>query len=112
MNMSIFAERLRQAMFLKGVNQAELARRTGYTDGKISSWYNGKYNPNAEAMMRIANALGVSPNYFMGEGDVLDAAVRNYEPIPTLSTEEKKLLDAFRNADETKKQIVKLTLGL
>ena len=110
--MDIFAERLRQAMFLKGINQAELARRTGFTDGKISSWYNGKYRPNGEAIVKIANALGVSPNYFVGEGDVLDAAIRNYEPIPSLSNEEKKLLDAFRVADETKKQIVRLTLGL
>lgn len=110
--MNILVERLRQAMFLKGVNQAELARRTGYTDGKISSWYNGRYKPNAEAIIKIANALGVSPNYLVGDGDVLDAAIRNYEPIPTLSDEEKKLLDAYRLADATKKQIVRLTLGL
>lgn len=110
--MDIFVTRLRQAMFLKGVNQADLARRTGFTDGKVSSWCTGKYRPNAQAITKIANVLGVSTSYLLGEGDDLDAAVRVYEQIPTLSDEEKKLLEAFRNADETKKQIVKLTLGL
>ena len=110
--MDIFVERLRQAMFLKGVNQAELARRTGFSDGKISSYYNGKYRPNANGLMTIARALGVSSDYLVGEGNALDAAVRVYEEVPTLSDEEKKLLEAYRVADDTKKQIVKLTLGL
>lgn len=110
--MDIFVTRLRQAMFLRGVKQSDLVKRTGFSDGQVSSWYNGRYRPNAQAITKIANILGVSTSYLLGEGDDLDAAVRVYEQIPTLSDEEKKLLEAFRNADETKKQIVKLTLGL
>ena len=110
--MDILTERLRQAMFLKGVNQAELSRRTGFSDGKISSWYNGKYRPNAQAITKIASALGVSPAYLVGEGDVLEAAIKSYEQIPHLSEEEEALLRAFRLADDNKKMIVRLTLGL
>ena len=110
--MDIFTERLRQAMFLKDVNQAELSRRTGFSDGKVSSWYNGRYRPNAQAMTKIATALGVSTAYLVGEGDTLDAAIKAYEQIPTLSAEEEALLRAFRVADDSKKMIVRLTLGL
>lgn len=68
--MDIFIQQLKKAMFVKGWRQIDLVRATGYTDGQISSWYNGRYRPNAEAMAKIAKALGVTVAYLVGEEDI------------------------------------------
>ena len=68
--MDIFVTQLRKAMFLKGMKQSDLSKATGYRDGKISAWYNGKYRPNAEAMGKIANAVGVTVDFLLGKEEV------------------------------------------
>lgn len=73
--MDIFVTQLRKAMFLKGWKQSDLSRATGFRDGKISAWYNGRYRPNAETMEKIAKALGVSVAYLLGKEEVPMAAL-------------------------------------
>lgn len=68
--MDIFVTQLKKAMFLKGWRQIDLVRATGLTDSQISSWYNGRYRPNGEAMAKIAKALGVTVDYLLGKEDV------------------------------------------
>lgn len=68
--MDIFVLRLRQTMAERGYKQADLVKATGFSDGQLSSWYNGKYRPNAEKTAKIAKALGVSASYLFGEDDV------------------------------------------
>lgn len=84
--MDIFVTRLRQAMFLIGVKQSDLVKKTGYSDGQMSSWYNGRYRPNAEAMTKLANALGVSVNYLLGKEDIPFAkmTVPNFHEVPVI----------------------------
>lgn len=48
--MDIFVQQLRKAMFLKGWRQVDLKNSLSESDGQISSWYNGRYRPNAEKM--------------------------------------------------------------
>lgn len=67
--MDVFVVQLRKAMFLKGWKQADLSKATGYRDGKVSAWYNGKYRPNAETMEILAKALGVSVSFLLGKED-------------------------------------------
>lgn len=68
--MDIFVTQLKKAMFLKGWRQIDLVRATGLTDSQISSWYNGRYRPNGEAMAKIAKALGVTVDYLLGKEEV------------------------------------------
>lgn len=68
--MDIFVTQLKKAMFLKGWRQIDLVRATGLTDSQISSWYNGRYRPNGEAMAKLAKALGVTVDYLLGKEDV------------------------------------------
>ena len=65
--MDIFVQQLRKAMFLKGWRQVDLKNALNESDGQISSWYNGRYRPNAEKMAMIAKALGVSVDYLLGK---------------------------------------------
>lgn len=73
--MDIFVMKLRNAMYSRGMKQVDLARATGLTDSQISSWYNGRYRPNAEALAKIAKALGVSPAYLLGQEEVDPRAI-------------------------------------
>ena len=72
--MGDFQKRLRQAMFMKGVRQKDISYRTGISDGKISSYVNGRYKPNAETLAKIALALGVDAAWLAGEGPDGDPA--------------------------------------
>lgn len=84
--MDVFVAQLRKAMFLKGWRQADLVRAIGATDGQVSSWYNGKYRPNAEMMDKIAKALGVSVAFLLGKEEVPLAALTlpKAEEVPVL----------------------------
>lgn len=81
--MDVFVTQLRKAMFLKGWKQSDLALATGYRDGQVSAWYNGKYKPNAEKMEKIAKALGVSVSYLLGKEEVPLAQLTLPKPTET-----------------------------
>jgi len=82
--MDIFVNQLRKAMSLKGWRQVDLKNALGESDGQISSWYNGRYRPNAEAMARIAKALGVSVDYLLGKEDPPAADPPKTHEVPVL----------------------------
>ncbi|MFC3097352.1 helix-turn-helix domain-containing protein [Alteraurantiacibacter palmitatis] len=70
--MSITAERLAQAMELRGVDQSELARRVDVTQGAISKIIVGK-TTNSRMLPKIAATLGVSLPWLLGTtGDMFD----------------------------------------
>lgn len=59
-------ERIRRAMTLKGINQSELARRTGVTQGAIQQILSGK-SQSSRTLPSIARELGVSVHWLAGE---------------------------------------------
>ena len=80
--MGDFQKRLRQAMFMKGIRQKDISYRTGISDGKISSYVNGRYKPNAETLAKLALALGVDASWLAGEGpegDPFDLIRKDYQ---------------------------------
>lgn len=86
--MDIFVTQLRKAMFLRGMKQVELSRATGLTDSQISSWYNGRYRPNAEAMTKIAAALGVTTDFLLGKEEIPIAkfTLPQFHDVPVLGS--------------------------
>ena len=84
--MDIFVTQLKKTMFLKGWRQIDLVRATGFTDSQISSWYNGRYRPNGEAMSKIAKALGVTVEYLLGKEEISEAKLTlpEFKEIPVI----------------------------
>lgn len=109
--MEVFVRRLKQALFLRDMKQADLARATGVSESKISCYVGGRYKPNGETLRKIASALDVPPEWLLGFGEMSIAQLVE-RPDDDLTDEEVALLEAYHKADETKKQIVRLTLGL
>ena len=59
--------RIGEAMERRELTQASLSRITGLPPSTISRYVNGKRNPNAEVLGKVASALGVSCDYLIGK---------------------------------------------
>lgn len=64
--MDTLSSRLKYAMQIKGVSQAELVRRTGINKGALSSYINGRYEPKQKAIYKIAKALNINEAWLLG----------------------------------------------
>lgn len=62
--LDVVADRLREAMAAKGIGVRELARASGNDPMTISRLMNRRNMPAADAMARIAEALGMSLDSF------------------------------------------------
>jgi len=68
-------KRIRKARLEAGLTQAELAKKAGVGQGTLSLYESGKVRPTAEALGKIARALGKPVSYFYNgreERDVLN----------------------------------------
>lgn len=53
-----------------GLNQTELAKRAGLTPPSISQYESGARNPSYDAILKLANALGVKADYLISGVEV------------------------------------------
>ena len=62
----ILAERLRLLRMEKNIGQNALAKELDVSNASISYWENGKQQPSAEAIYKLALYFGVSADYILG----------------------------------------------
>lgn len=70
---SVFATRLRDIRRDRGYTQYQLARLCGISERYIGRYESGRSIPSSVYLLRLAKALGVSPNYLLGEDDAQQA---------------------------------------
>jgi transcriptional regulator with XRE-family HTH domain len=70
--MSELKDRLKEALYIRGMTAAELARQSGLDKGSISNYLKGKFIPKQNAIASMARALGVSPAWLMGYDLTMD----------------------------------------
>lgn len=64
-------DRLKEAMARNGINSRELSRLSNLNEASISRYLAGKMEPKLDAVVKLARALHVSPDWLMGiESDV------------------------------------------
>ncbi|MBO5510831.1 MAG: helix-turn-helix domain-containing protein [Clostridia bacterium] len=80
--MDIFKDRLTEAMALRGMRASELAKRTGLSKARISQYVNGKFVPKSDAILTIAEVLGVSELWLMGKTASMEPTRRAEIPCP------------------------------
>ena len=103
------SERLREAMRVSNMKQADLARATGLSKGGISNYVTGRYEPKSDIISKLAKALNCSEMWLWGY-DV--PMVRQKTPSPDIIIEpeitegEQLLLDLFRRVPEEQQQLV------
>lgn len=90
MKVATFAERLNIALSTRNILAADLARQTGISEGLISGYKHGKFEPKQQKLDSIAQVLNVSIPWLMG-GDVpmgyydgSDILPSNLSPMPPM----------------------------
>ena len=60
------ADRLREAMNIRGKKQVDLVRETGINRSGISRYLSGEYEPKNKAIYELAKALDISDQWLLG----------------------------------------------
>ncbi|WP_270252580.1 helix-turn-helix domain-containing protein [Lactococcus garvieae] len=68
--MATFTERLKKLRKDKGLTQKDLAQEMNVAQGKISSWENGKLEPNLVMLTQLGHTLESTIDYLLGYSDV------------------------------------------
>ena len=76
--MDIFARKLKEQARLLGISNAEAARRIGLDERRYAHYTTGRREPDLATLVRIADALGTTPNALLGvEEPFVDDASMN-----------------------------------
>lgn len=103
LNIDVFPANLRFEMEKRGITQATLADMTGITKSTISLLVTGSNSANLSTAVKIANALGLTLDYLLGNGSISEEdGKREKEKLKILELE-KDLSDALMNLRATKK---------
>lgn len=70
--MATIASRLREAMAIREMKQADLVSTTGIGKSSISTYLSGEYEPKQKNIYKLAAALDVSEAWLMGEDVPMD----------------------------------------
>lgn len=65
----VIARNVKQARKRVGLSQADVAKRSGFSDSYLSEIERARRNPSAEALERIAETLGLRPYQLLLEED-------------------------------------------
>lgn len=60
------AERLKEALELRGMKQVDLSEKSGISKPNISCYLSGKYEPKQEALYKMGKALDVAEMWLAG----------------------------------------------
>ena len=94
------SDRLKEAMRISNIKQADLSRLTGLSKGGISNYVTGRYEPKSDIISKLAAALNVSEMWLWGY-DVPMERKRETSPSESQLTEgEKLMLELFRKIPE------------
>lgn len=87
--MATFQERLEEALTIRGIKPADLARLTGIGEGAISQYRKGAYKATQRNLEKIAQALNFSIPWLMGADIPADKTIS--------PTNETRLLSLYRD---------------
>ena len=97
-------DRIRALAREQGTSLTKLEERLGFGNGTIGRW--SKHNPSFERLKLVADALGVTTAYLMGEETKKEPATNGDEH----SSDDLELLKAFHSADEKTQAAIRILL--
>lgn len=83
--------RIREARKQAGIKQVDLCARLGISQGALSGWENGKYEPGRAGWLSLSEVLGVSVDFLMGGSGPVQ--------LPGLPMQDRELLNKFHALD-------------
>lgn len=94
-----FSTKLASLLEDKGISQKWLADAINSTEATVSRYVTGVHRPNAELIVSIAQALGVSTDYLLGLTPV-------HATHLDLSVDERILVACFRRANDDDRDVM------
>ena len=95
-----------------GLKDADVCKRTGISPGTMSDWKSGRYELKLDKLKKIADALGVGVNAFMGDESTafqIDAEVASFAK---LISENPELRSLVRVATDSKTEDVRMATDM
>ena len=80
--MNTIANRLKQALEMRNMKQADLVNMTGIGKSSISTYLSGDYEPKQKNLYRLAKALDVNEAWLMG----YDVPMERQQPAQSAAT--------------------------
>ncbi len=80
--MNTIANRLKQALEMRNMKQADLVNMTGIGKSSISTYLSGDYEPKQKNLYRLAKALDVNESWLMG----YDVPMERQQPAQSAAT--------------------------
>ena len=116
--MESISERIKTALELREMKQADLIKLTGINKGALSSYISGKYEPKQNNIFLMAKALNVSEAWLMGYDVPMERKPITFEVIPEDTGRDKRLLsymtqlyDAYQKAPKHIQDAVRTLLN-
>ena len=91
-----------ELIFETGWPRKNSLKKTGISQSTISDWKRKGTNPSADKILKICEVLKVTPYELLGENEIERKAV-DLE-MCAANTEEKMILEGFRNLPDRKKE--------
>jgi len=111
--MDTTANRIKKALEIRDLKQADLVEMTGIGKSSISTYISGSYEPKQKNIYKISKALNVSEAWLMGSDVPMEKEPSmGSNDFAKLAKDSEELLSAYENADLHHKNIVRMTLGL
>lgn len=102
--------RIKELRTTEGISQQSLAQAIGTTQRNISYWEKG-VEISAQYAARIANFFDVTVDYLLGLEDDFGVRVDDKQKKPdTLSAEERRLVEGYREINAAGKKLVMQTV--
>ena len=102
--------RIKELRIAEGISQQKLAQAIGTTQRNISYWESG-IEISAQFASRIANFFDVTVDYLLGLEDDFGIRVERQKKEPdTLSAEERRLVEGYREINAAGKKLVMQTV--
>ncbi|MDY6367291.1 MAG: helix-turn-helix domain-containing protein [Clostridia bacterium] len=98
-----FSEKLSELRKEKELSVLELSKLIGFSKSVIYFWENGQREPTANAIFILSKFFNVSSDYLLGLEDDLGNKNVSIQANFKLSSDEERLLRAFRSLSELEK---------
>lgn len=91
------ASRLKKALSIRNMTQAELCQKTKIPKSALSEYIKGLYDPKQDRLIILSEALNVDPVWLMGFDVPMEKEDKKRSPHePSLTEGEKLVLELFR----------------
>lgn len=96
--------KIRELRKEKKLSQGDLAKELNTSTSNISGWECGKWQPDNDTLINLADFFGVSIDYLLGQSEYF------YPDTVANNTEEQEIISNYRQLDYYGKKLVKQTL--